>query len=45
MIGTQYDACDILNGENENSPHLSVLVAEIDQAGNVEEKLDKVVQH
>lgn len=32
-------------GGNENSPHLSVLVAEVDQAGNVEEQLDKVVQH
>lgn len=30
---------------NENSPHLSVLVAEVDQAGNVEEQLYEVVQH
>lgn len=31
--------------QNDNSPYLSVLVAEIDQAGNVEEKFNKVVQH
>ena len=29
----------------KNAPHLSVLVAEVDQAGHVEEKLNEVVQH
>ena len=33
------------HAEHENSPHLSLLVAEVEQAGNVEQKLDKVVQH
>lgn len=28
-----------------NSPQLPVLIAEVDQTGNVEQKLDKVVTH
>ncbi len=45
MIGTQHEKSDTINAAHENSPRLSVLIAEVDQAGNVEQKLDKVVQH
>lgn len=31
--------------KNDSLPRLPVLIAEIDQAGDVEEQLDKVVQH
>lgn len=33
------------HSEHDNLPSLSALVAEVDQSRNVEEKLDKVVQH
>lgn len=35
----------LLNSEHKNSPQLSVLIAEVDQTGDVEEKLDKVMTH
>lgn len=36
---------DVVNAVCENEPELSVLVAEVDQTGNMEEELDEIVQH
>lgn len=36
---------DVANAARENQPQLSVLVAEVDQTGHVEEQLDEIVQH
>lgn len=34
-----------VNSARENQPELSVLIAEVDQTGNMEEELDEIVQH
>lgn len=36
---------DVINATLENEPKLSVLVAEVDQTGDVEKELDEIVQH
>lgn len=36
---------DVVKAARENQPELPVLVAEVDQTGNVEEELDEIVQH
>lgn len=44
-ISISCEESEIIKVVNQNSPCLSVLIAEVDQAGNVEQELDKVVQH
>lgn len=36
---------DVVNAACDNKPELSVLIAEVDQTGNMEEELDEIVQH
>lgn len=36
---------DVVNAACDNKPELPVLIAEVDQTGNMEEELDEIVQH